>query len=438
MVLMTKVKADDPVNLLIRNQFGDWPKDRLAQIHADGDPAGHGEFCGRYYRLQACDRVLGGLFRRLRGAVMEMVAMEGVHAAAESRQTGPGRRWGNLVKKRVGGWLIGSGLWEVIFQVRLSRPMEQFVQSFRPDLIYCQGYSLGFATLPRLIAQRFNLRICFQTTDDWPSYTYRGFPMGWLLRRRARQLVTTARVRMAFGEKMRRKYESRYGVRFAATYHLDDPHRFPTNSSLRAEPLQIVYTGNMGMRRYEAIQDLLRVVRTLQDRARPIQIVVYCSGLPKDTPGELLDSPEVEFRPLPTHDELPRTLASASVLFLPESFSVAPELIEYAISSKAHLYMMSGRPILVYGPAHSGTVEYAVAGGWALVVTERNPDTLKDSLWKLVHDRALKADLKRKAEDCGRNNHDLTAGREQFRKLLADAVYREPLGQPLNYACLVR
>ena len=40
-VLMTKVNADDPGNLLIRAQFGDWPKDRLAQIHGAGDPPGH-------------------------------------------------------------------------------------------------------------------------------------------------------------------------------------------------------------------------------------------------------------------------------------------------------------------------------------------------------------------------------------------------------------
>ena len=30
MVLMTKVKAEDSVNLLIRNEFGGWPKASLA------------------------------------------------------------------------------------------------------------------------------------------------------------------------------------------------------------------------------------------------------------------------------------------------------------------------------------------------------------------------------------------------------------------------
>ena len=422
MVLMTKVKAVDPGNLLIRAEFGAWPKDRLAQIHGGGDPPGHGEFCGRYYRLQACDRFLGRLFQRLRGGVFDMVAMDAVERPADGRPAGRLERGAKLAKKRLGDWLIGSGLWELVFRVRLSGPMTQFVADFQPDLIYCQGYSLGFATLPLLIARRFNLPICYQTTDDWPSYAYRGLLMGWLLRRRARQLVAEAKVRLAFGQKMRRVYERRYGARFETTYHLDAPQCFLADSGIDAAGQRIVYIGSMALRRYEAVQDLLAAVRSFPDGSRPIQIAVYCPGLPKDIPRELLDSPEVAFLPLPAHDELPRVLAEASVLFLPESFSVPPGLIEYAVSSKAHLYMMSGRPILVYGPAYSGTVEYAVEGGWAAVMTERNRDELRGLLWKLLNDREENAQRSRKARACVQANHDLTTGRERFCRLLADAA----------------
>lgn len=421
-VLMTKVKADDPGNLLIRAQFGNWPKDRLAQIHASGSPAGHGDFCGRYYRLQACDRALGGLFQRLRGQVFDMVAMDAIEEQAKARPAGLRGHRANVIKKRLGDWLIGSGLWEVIFHVRLSQPMAEFIEDFKPDLIYCQGYSLGFATLPLLIARRFNLPICFQTTDDWPSYTYRGFPMGWLLRRRARQLVDGATLRLAFGQKMQRKYESRYGVRFEATYHLDDPRRFPVHPGIGTESCRIVYTGSIGLRRYEPIQDLIDAVRTLPDGGRHIQIVLYCSGLPKDIPRKLLDSPEVEVQPLPTHEELPHVLASASLLFLPESFSVAPELIEFAISSKAHLYMMSGRPILVYGPAYSGTVDYAIREKWGLAIAERSVAKLKDGLAALMVGGARLQPLQLGAAACIRNNHDLKAGRERFRQMIAAAA----------------
>jgi glycosyltransferase involved in cell wall biosynthesis len=427
-VLMSKVKADDPCNLLIRTQFCDWPKEHLAQIHATGEPDGQGEFCGHYYRLKGCDRYFGGVFQRLRGGVYDMVVMNTVEGQDNGQHKNKIARRTKLIKKRFGDWLIGSGVWEVIFHVRLSTLMAKFVNEFKPDIIYCQGYSLGFAMLPMMIASRFNLPICFQTTDDWPSYTYKSFPMAGLLRRRTHKLVTKATVRMAFGEKMQRLYESRYGESFEVMYHLDDPQRFLVVSAVENEQVsitkqcRIVYTGTLALRRYEALQDLLVVVRLLQNNNQQIKIEVYCSGLPKDIPKELLDAPEIEFLPLPSHNEMPGILASASVLFLPESFTVAPELIEYAISSKAHLYMMSGRPILVYGPVHSGTVEYSAREGWGLVVTERNVSKLKDALVEMIEGGERMLQLRSNAEECIKRHHDLTIGQNRFRKMLTSVV----------------
>ncbi len=266
---MSKVKADDPCNLLIRTQFCNWPKEHLVHIYASGEPEGKGEFCGHYYRLKGCDRIFGGVFQRLRGGVFDMVVMNTVEEQDNDQQKKKLARRTKLIKKRFGDWLIGSGEWEVIFHVRLSTLMAKFVNDFKPDIIYCQGYSLGFATLPMMIASRFSLPICFQTTDDWPSYTYRSFPMAGLLRQRTQQLITNAKVRMAFGEKMQRLYESRYGERFEVMYHLDDPQRFIVVSAVDndqariTKQYRIVYTGTLALRRYEALQDLLVVVRLL-------------------------------------------------------------------------------------------------------------------------------------------------------------------------------
>jgi glycosyltransferase involved in cell wall biosynthesis len=423
-ILMVKVKAEDPVNLLIRSQFGDWPKECLAQIHATGDPPGHGEFCGRYYRLQPQDRFLGGLFRRLRDGVFEMVAMDAVKGQAKASPVGRLGRWAKLIKKRLGDWLIGSGLWEVIFHVRLSEPMSRFVDEFKPDLIYCQGYSLGFATLPLLISKRFKIPICFQTTDDWPSTTYARSPVGWLLRRRACELIHRAKVRLAFGEKMQREYLCRYGVPFEVTHHLDNSSRFPPVSDLGNKPYTIVYTGGLGHRRYEAIQDLLVAVREVPVLAKNVEIVAYTNGTPKDMPVELLQAPEVKFAPLPTHDQLPAVLAKATILLLPESFNAVRQAIEFSLSTKAHLFMMSGRPILVYGPPYSGTVDYAAREGWGLVVAERNVAKLKNALVEILTGGEPVQRLRRNACACIKRNHELAAGRGHFRILLEFAAHR--------------
>ncbi len=427
-VMMSKIKAADPCNLLIRMQFGEWPKNNLAQIHASADPDGQGEFCGQYYRLQCSDRYFGALFHRMRAGVFDMVVMNTVQEHDSARSNNRFRKVFDFINKRFGDWLIRYGLWEMIFRVRLSTQIEKFVKEFKPDIIYCQGYSLGFISLPMLIAQRFKIPICYQTTDDWPSYTCKGFPMSWFLRRSTQQLISKASLRMAFGEKMQRLYESRYGEDFDVTYHLDDPQRFLVNYDVKTDlafdskQYRIVYTGSLALRRYEALQDLLVAVRLLLNINLKIQIDVYCSGLPKDLPKELLDASEVVFLPLPSHDNLPRILSTASILFLPESFSVAPELIEYAISSKAHLYMLSGKPILVYGPPCSGTVDYAKTAGWGCVITERSTLMLRDIIVEMFMEEEWIQQLRANAEKCIHRHHDLYTGQQHFHRRLSSVV----------------
>lgn len=428
-VSLTKVKAEDPVNLIFRTQFGQWPKERIAQIYS-GEPRGEGDFFGHYYKLQPVDRLFGRLFKRMRDPVFEAtMALGEIEQPRIMAKKSPLRRFAQSLRKRGATWLVRSGLWEVFFHVRLSKPMAHFVQEFRPDVIFCLGYTLGFTTLPLLLARRFRLPVCFQTTDDWTQGTYGRSPVGWLLRYRARKLIVGAVVRMAFGAKMQQEYRRRYGVPFEVTYHCDDPNRFPEYAVLPGRRCRIIYTGGLSLRRHEAIQDLLNAARQTSRLAAGFEICVYSYGIPKDMPDALLHAPEVKFFPLPSHEQLPATLAEASLLLLPESFTESRQEIEYSISTKAHLYMMSRRPVLVYGPAYSGIVGYALQEGWGLVVAERSAAKLSEALTELLSGSERVHQMRARADACVRRHHDATTERERFRRMLVAAL---PAHQPPN------
>lgn len=419
-VTLIKAKEKDSVNLLFRTQFAGWPKECMAQIYSS-DPAGSGEFFGRYYRMQAQDRWCGRFFRFLRSGVSSMVAMESM--AAPSHPSGRLRRWLKVAKAKVGNLMVESGIWEIIFYPRVSTQMEQFVRDFRPDIIYWSGYLLTFVALPDEISRRFGVSLCFQTLEDWPAYKYRWSPAGFLLRRLSRRLIVRSAIRLAFGDKMKALYEKRYRVPFQTTYHIDDPARFAQQTSKNSSAVKrIIYSGSLVLNRHESIGDMTRAMAILAGQGIETELLVYCSGIPPEVDEEVRSNPRVKFLPMPSHSELGRVLAQGDVLYLPEAFSVGEDRLGLAISTKCHLYMMARRPILVYGPSYAGTVEYAMRRNWARVVTRRDPQLLSKHLHALLSGGTDVGELVQVAMACFHENHDISQNSERIRSLLCSAI----------------
>jgi glycosyltransferase involved in cell wall biosynthesis len=417
-----KIKSEDSFNLLIRMQFDGWPKESMAQIHATAEPEGKGEFCSKYYQLKSCDRTFGAFFFKVRGRVFNLASINNIKEKNSIKTSGTVTRLVTMIKKKLGDCLIESGLWEVIFYVRISQSMSRFIEDYKPQLIYCQGSLLGFVILPMLIADKYKIPICIQIVDDWPHARYRNSPVSFLIRHKAKALINRSKIRLAFGEKMQKEYENRYGVKFDITHHLDNQDRFKINVENTKKTYKIVYTGSLSLRRYEAIQDLLSAIRQMGDLSVIIEIHIYSPGIPKDMPIELLQSSEVKFYPLPSHVQLPSVLSEATLLFLPESFSHNRQMIEYSVSTKAHLYMMSNRTILVYGPSYSGTVDYAIREGWAMVVSERNVVLLKEVVKEIIIGSERVKKIIDKANVCIQRNHSISTGKQKFRKYLEKAI----------------
>lgn len=331
--------------------------------------------------------------------------------------------WFRLFKNQLGNLLIRSGVWEPLFKVRISAPMGQFIKNYQPEIIYCSGYSLAFATLPLMISSKYSIPICFQTLEDWPSYSYRYSPIGALFRRKAKLLISNAALRLAFGEKMQRLYQKRYHVPFEVTYHSDDMKRFSNITLKRVQNVRkIVFSGNLVLSRHECIEDLLKAIRQIENGKEKILIEIYCAGLPKEVPETVRSAPEIVFKPIPAHNELPQILRNADILFLPEAFSVGAARLGLATSTKCHLYMMAECPILAYGPSYAGTMEYAIKHGWAFVVQQRDIHMLADGIRKLLNDQVLVTELKNKALECFKRNHDRNTAQTRFEQMIAAAA----------------
>lgn len=421
-VVLGRINAADNSNngLLLRNLFGKWPRENLAQIYSSGDNGDDG-FFGRYYQLGPADRHLGSLFYYLKAqAQNESFYKETLTKASFASARAASFR---ALCKRL---LLDSGLYELVFAPRLSREMLAWVEKFRPDAIFAQGYNLTFTWLPLMLARYFNLPIIYYPTDDWPSDLYKKSFVHSIVQKASHQLVSTAQICIAFNSLMQQEYLQRYAREFVVLMHGDNWDRFlniPPKRLAQQDEYWIVSTGVFNKSRLPLLLDLNEACRLLNTWGIHAKATVF-SVNPIRVPGaEELEYLAIE--PAPSHTELVAFLRGADVLFLPERFDESVRDVRLCISSKAHLFMFAEKPIVVYSDPLTGIVRYAREDGWGAVVDKRDPAALAETFGCLLNDVDEQRCLVNRARQIAAQNHSLSAIQAKFYELtcsLSDQV----------------
>lgn len=426
---LNRVNAADGSNnsLLLKNLFSGWPRDSLAQIYSGGSN-GDGGYWGTYYEINAGDRRFGKTFFRIKrketeGSPQEPCPGGGTRAFSLARCA---RDWGRALFLH-GGW------YELVFALRISRQMRAFIKEFSPDLIFAQGYSLGFSWLPVAIRRFVGAPVCFHTSDDWPGNLYKGQAfsslMRPLVRYHARRLIANCSLCFGFSPAMCTAYQQRYAKAFHVLMNGDDLERFRQAKPVeKTDPqaTRIVYAGSVGHGRGESLLDLCVAVGDLRERGFKIEIYAYALHVTPELALRLRRFDYLRLPEHPKHEELPAHLKAADMLFLPESFDEEEAYsIGFSISSKAQLYMMSERPVLVYSHPLTGISQYAAAEGWGLVLNCRDRVKLGEAVLRLMTDEGLRGHLVERGTEVAKRRHDRDAIARGFEKKVRKVVYGE-------------
>lgn len=419
-VYLSCINQTDQHGMSLRNWFADWPRERLAQIYS-GNERGDERFCGHTFKLGPQERRFGRLFFALKGSALGEAASPVF--IDESTEGGLSRlSWAAVWRHRVSRILVESGLWELIFPPVISPGLKAWLNDFQPEVIYCQGYTLSFVWLALALRRELGLPICFHVADDWPTFLYRDSIVAWAIRplveHSARELITSAAVRFAIGPTMAAEYESRYGVPVQSLMQCDNIERFRAVTPRRvveAGDFSIVYTGSLELGRWAPLADLCSATQLLQREGLNVTVTAFASAVPPEAINILREMPHLQILPPPPHDEVPAVLKGADILFLPETFNPGTaRMIRLAVSTKAHLYMMSERPILVYAPSITGIVDYARREGWAYVVDRQDVGLLADGVQQLLVDRDLVRQLVQTGVRVALKNHDERVVRQRL------------------------
>jgi glycosyltransferase involved in cell wall biosynthesis len=175
--------------------------------------------------------------------------------------------------------------------------------------------------------------------------------------------------------------------------------------------------------RWPLLVDANESCRILNERGVPARIAVVSSMIDPEGARRLAELPYIDVFPDPGNEKLPSYLKGADLLLLAEGFDDGfVSAIHLSISSKAHLFMFSGRPVVVYAHSDTGIAKYAAKNGWAKVVSRRDAGDLTEAFQSLLAGRETTNALVHRADSIAQTFHTHEANRKRLYDSLSGAI----------------
>ena len=422
--------------ILLTNLFKGWPIKKIAMIHSDSFYQDD-TVCKKSYKLSFGEYgFTWPLLTNIKNMFDGRIGIsEGTSSNNHSERDGNSTGTKAIIRKvyeKVNGVLGGQ---EVYLRYVVSNNLLQWINQFKPEIIYCHISSLMNLRFARELKNILKIPLCIHIMDDWLNVRYDKGLFASKLKsdfyQEFESLLAESSLRMGIGRKMCDAYEERFGCSFEPYSNVVDPAIWLKNNDKKQAKdgkFSIVYAGTINTKNVSNLETISKIVEQLHNEKMNCQLKIYTFH-----PRVELYRPALEWKPAVTIAEVPKDdedmislLKGADLLFLPVDFTkVSIERMRYSMFAKIPAYMMSGTPILVYGPPEVASVEYAIKEKWAYVVAKKDEKTLKDAIIELATNPALRERLGQKAQKIGIRDFDANNVRKRFSTALAEAAHQE-------------
>jgi glycosyltransferase involved in cell wall biosynthesis len=320
------------------------------------------------------------------------------------------------------------GLLSFFYKIRLSHGLKQWIVDFAPDIVYVQPFHHRVMRFANLLFKNIEVPYAVHIMDDSVNYINRSliFRKSWqkLIVKDFTRLMINASVRMCISEAMAAEYKNRYGNDFL---HFRNPVEVDRWLSYKKEDLltdpdrvKIIYTGRLYSPTFSTLLDLCKVVNSLNQQNVMVEMDIYThdnNGLfyqsVRDLKGIYLKSPVAV-------EDMPATIFKYDIFFLCLDFDdLARRYSQFSVSTRTSEGMVSGVPILMYGPQNSAQYRYFEKTESACLVGERNTKLLEAAVLRLWKDIEFRQWLSANALRTVMIDNNATTVRNNFRMALS-------------------
>lgn len=330
-----------------------------------------------------------------------------------------------LVKLKMLRWQIFFWCRDLIWATKKwkSRDLDNFIDSFNPDIIFQPVYYSSYINEIGLYAKNRTRRpMVGYISDD--CYTYQQFslsPFFWLDRFIKRPFVKRAidqcKILYTITETQREEYNLLFGNKCKILYKGGEFSDSEFKPSEVHHPIKFVYTGNLGIGRWESLVKISNALKRINKDSIKAQLFIYShTVLPEKILKELQIKDTSFFMGSISSDKVKSLQKESDVLIHVESFKLTERYkARLSFSTKIVDYLEAGRCILAVGWKKTGAIEYLLKNEAALVVSEMNKiDTVVN---QMVSNPSIIKEYAARGYLCGLKNHQI--------KKIRDALFED-------------
>ncbi len=420
--------------ITLTNLFKGWDKDRIA-VAATGHVMKNisTEVCDQYYLLGNKE------FRwRFPFYFIQKKFRSGLIEFSNNQVTGTTSRSNRLRRVLVNNYfyplLEWVGLYHNSTKIRISHQFSEWLQVFKPEILYLQVYSYDSIRFARLLIETLKIPSVIHIMDDWPStISTRGpFKKHWAKKidNEFRKLLDEVTVFLSISDSMSIEYQRRYHKKFIPFHNPIDIEHWSVKQekdySVNPNHVKMLYSGRIGVGISDSLFEVAEAISVLNSTGFNIKFHIQSPASDNEIINKIQSYDCTVINPFVDYSSLPAIFSDADMLLIANDFdSKGIAFLRYSMPTKASEYMISGTPVLVYSHFETAVSQFFMENNCGCCVTEQSKKHLASSISKLICDTDYRKTLGTNAIRIATDLFNGERIRTEFRTLINELVITE-------------
>lgn len=307
-----------------------------------------------------------------------------------------------------------------------SKELTDFVLSFKPDIIFTPVYYSTYLNDINLYIKKLTDKPMLGYISD-DCYTLRQLqfsPFYWferiIKRRKVKKVIDQCEILYVISDIQKKEYDKCFNKNCKILSKGKDFIIKPKIDNEISFPIKMVYTGNVGGRRYKQLSLIGKIIACFNIEKKLFILDIYTQTPLSDKMKKALDIPNaINMKGAVSASEVFEIQKSANILVHTESFDYKTRLaVRQSFSTKLVDYFYQGKCIFAVGPKDVASIDYLMKNDAAVVAT--NEKEIYEKLKMLVENPDIIREYGDKAWDCGKRNHQI----DKIQKMLYEDFER--------------